>query len=125
MGLQGDDRRAAAYDRVDDGEAVAAMQKAGDGYRPAADRHQLARAHGDDEAAAAGEDDPLLARPADQPAQRRVDRDAMEAQIDLYRQHALDTFPAILKARLARPGDDDLPQHRRQRAQRAERELRA
>ena len=26
------------------------------------------------------------------------DRDAMEAQIDLFRQHALDSFPAILKA---------------------------
>ena len=27
-----------------------------------------------------------------------VDRDAMEAQVDIYRQHALNSFPVVLKA---------------------------
>ena len=59
------------YDRIDDGEAECGDAE-GREHRPAADRHQLAGAHGDDEAAVAGKDDPLLARPADQPAQRRA-----------------------------------------------------
>ena len=49
----------------------------------------LADAHGQDQAAAAGEDDPLLARPADQPDQRGARPPAMVAQIRILPQARL------------------------------------
>ena len=98
MGLQATLDELLNYDRIDDSEAVAAMQKAGEGIgllptvtswltrmamtkRPLQEKMTLFW-HG------------LLTSQLSVV----VDREAMEAQVDLYRQHALDTFPAILKA---------------------------
>ena len=98
MGLQATLDELLNYDRIDDSVAVAAMQKAGEGIgllptvtswltrmamtkRPLQEKLALFW-HG------------LLTSQLSVV----VDREAMEAQIDLYRQHALDTFPAILKA---------------------------
>src|SRR3954447_20213169 len=98
MGLQATLDELLNYDRIDDSEAVASMEKAGAGIglvptvtswltrmamtkRPLQEKMTLFW-HG------------LLTSQISVV----VDRDAMEAQVDLYRQHALDTFPAILKA---------------------------
>jgi len=98
MGLQATLDELLNYDRIDDSEAVAAMQKAGEGIglvptvnswltrmamtkRPLQEKMTLFW-HG------------LLTSQLSVV----VDREAMEAQVDIYRQQALGSFPTILKA---------------------------
>ena len=118
MGLQATLDELLNYDahRRQRGREAAASQKAAERPSPRADRDRLADAHGDDEAAVAGKDDPLLARPADQPDQRRARPRRDGGAGRPLPQHALDSFPDILKGVSHGPGDDDLPQHRRQRS---------
>ena len=114
MGLQATIDELLNYNRIDDCEASRGdrrRQREGIGLLPTVT--SLAGAHGDDEAAAAGEDDPLLARPADQPDQRRASTGTR------WRRRSTSTASTRWTAsrsssRASRKdrGDDDLPQHR-------------